>query len=854
MYFTTDTTGVSTIGISESTDATSWNIITNNAITPSSVFSPNWTESGVFGPSVIYSDNKYHMWYTSAKSLNRSFRSGESRYRIHYTFSDDGITWGSPILALEPVSNSWESEGVSSPSVIFENNTYKMLYSARDRFGVWRIGYALSTDKTTWTKLGSNPIIESTEMWESSGGHLPGTASPSYIKYKNKYIVLYSTGEQAPYKNISVAVSNSGISWTKYAFNNPVIDSNVDILNSATGNPDAIVIDNQLWVYYSGHDGNKWSIGLAKGDLDIEPKEDKDVIVIVPGMFSSYDPVAFSTCSQTPWQNWKIIPQVSEYNGLTKTLEANGYTLNQNLFLFPYDWRQKITDSGRDLKSFIDSQVIPKNPNSKIDLVGHSLGGLVSRSYLQQYAPDGLIDQIITLGSPHQGVTEAYKAWGGGELPEDGAMRTAASLIVNICKIKTGSLTNKAAIQKSAPVYKDILPTYQYLKGAATHIYLDMDKLGDEFNNGYLKELNNSYGNYSDRFTKITSSSFDVAKVYGVAGYMEDQIRGIYMHGRPTTVLITAPGDKTVLAESASLTNDNYIDVPFDHKGLIYSQQGIQKILETLGISVDISNITAGQPTHFKPSLSLLLRSPATITLSDNNNKVLSSGDKFIFIPNYEQTEYNIKVQGTDTGSYDLVVGQVTEDSSHWEFFKETTNIDKIDKYVISVDPKQPNQPIIKDYNSTFPLISAKLKLAQLQEDNSNPILNQVQQLLTDLDGLEEPIKTAQALRIIRYIGKYYQEVSGTEEKLIALEAIQQIETLLNSLDQKLDLSSAQLKLTKSIHQKKLERLQKNGNASQLLGVNFSQAGDRFTKAKLNKSSNPRLDKIYSYSAYYLIN
>ena len=571
-------------------------------------------------------------------------------------------------------------------------------------------------------------------------------------------------------------------------------------------------------------------------------------------MFSSYDPIGLSTCSKTPWQNWKLIPQVTEYNGILKTLQSQGYTLNQDLFIFPYDWRQKITDSGLDLKAFIDSQVIPKNPDSKIDLVGHSLGGLVARSYLQEYAPAGLVDQIITLGSPHQGVTEAYKAWAGGELPDDGPMRVAASLIVNICKIKTGSLTNKSAIQKSAPVYKDILPTYPYLKGAATHLNLDMDKLGDEFQNSYLLGLNNSFSNYSDRFTRITSTSYQVDKVYGVAGYMEDQIRGVYMHGRPTTVLISAPGDQTVLAESASITNDSFIDIPFDHKGLIYSQQGIQKILETLGIAIEINNITAGQPTNFKPSLSLLMRSPATINITDQNNQVVSSNDKFVFIPNYDSGNYKVEVVGTDEGTYELIIGQVTEDSNHWESFEETTTQNEIDTYNISIDPNQPNQPIIKDSNSIHPIQSASNKITQLQNIENNPILNQINQLLSNLDKLSDQKKVDQALRIIRYLGSYYQETTNTEGKLLALETMQQIETLLSNLDPNLDLSSARFKLAESIQQKKLERLNKKGQATELLGINYSEASNRFAKAGVNIDTNPRLNQIYSFSAYYLIN
>lgn len=856
MYFSNKLdSGKTGIGIAKSSNKIDWEIINREVLIPNGSTYLNWLETDIFSPTVIYYHNEYYMWFTSSRAGSRQFKSGESIYRIHLSKSSDGLSWNTPVNVISSSANSWNSEATSSPSVLIENDQFKMWYSGRDGKGIWRIGYASSLNGLDWTQHGTNPILQSTESWESAGKHLPGTVSPSVVKYKNKYIILYSTGEQAPFNNIAIGISNDGVSWSKYSFHNPLIQrENGKFDSNMVSSPDALVQGNELWVYYSGHDGNKWSIGLAKGDLDIDPEESKDAIVVVPGMFSSYDPVAFSTCSKTPWQNWKLIQQVTEYNGIIKSLESQGYTLNQDLFIFPYDWRQKITDSGQDLKSFIDTQVIPKNPDSKIDLVGHSLGGLVARSYLQEYSPDGLVDQIITLGSPHQGITEAYKAWAGGDLPEDGAMRVGASFIVNICKIKTGSLTNKSAIQKSAPVYKDILPTYQYLKGAATHVWLDMDKLGDEFQNSFLLGLNKTYGNYSGKFTKITSTSFDVDKVYGVAAYMEDQILGAYMHGRPTTVLILAPGDQTVLAESASVTNENYVDIPFDHKGLMYSKQGIQKILEALGMSVELESITAGQPTHFKPSLSLLLRSPATITLTNKDNQVLSSGDKFVFIPNYEKTNYNIEIQGTDAGEYDLVVGQVSTESAHWESFKEDTSLGEIDTYNISIDPTNPDQPIIDSSDSPHPLLSAKNKIDQLQEIDNNTILNQIQNLLAKLDKGSDQEKANQALRLIRYLSFYYKETNSAQEKLIALETLAQIETILSNLNIKLDISSPRLRLAQSIKQKNLERLNKSNQATELLGINYSESNNRFSKADVNESSNPHLNQIYSYSAYFLIN
>lgn len=55
------------------------------------------------------------------------------------------------------------------------------------------------------------------------------------------------------------------------------------------------------------------------------------------------------------------------------------------------------------LKREIDAHV----RGGRIDLVAHSLGGLVARFYLQQLGGARRVDRLITLGTPHQGTHAA---------------------------------------------------------------------------------------------------------------------------------------------------------------------------------------------------------------------------------------------------------------------------------------------------------------------------------------------------------------------------------------------------------------------------------------------------------------
>jgi len=72
-----------------------------------------------------------------------------------------------------------------------------------------------------------------------------------------------------------------------------------------------------------------------------------------------------------------------------------------NVIAFPYDWRLDIRELARQLKEQIDS-TLPAG--TSFSLVGHSLGGLVARSYLQQFpARAGRVQRFIMLGTPNYG-------------------------------------------------------------------------------------------------------------------------------------------------------------------------------------------------------------------------------------------------------------------------------------------------------------------------------------------------------------------------------------------------------------------------------------------------------------------
>jgi pimeloyl-ACP methyl ester carboxylesterase len=76
----------------------------------------------------------------------------------------------------------------------------------------------------------------------------------------------------------------------------------------------------------------------------------------------------------------------------------------KHLLAFDYRSSDGIERAAIALKEFLRRRV----RGGRVDLVCHSLGGLVARMYLQELGGARRVDRCITLGTPHQGTYNAY--------------------------------------------------------------------------------------------------------------------------------------------------------------------------------------------------------------------------------------------------------------------------------------------------------------------------------------------------------------------------------------------------------------------------------------------------------------
>ncbi len=204
------------------------------------------------------------------------------------------------------------------------------------------------------------------------------------------------------------------------------------------------------------------------------------------------------------------------YVGVDRTAMKSQYLkeeIEQSGFEFvptPWDWRESITTAARVfLKAKID-EVKLRTGYAKVDVVAHSMGGLVTRAYVQseEYASD--IDRVIMVGTPNAGSTNAYFLMEGGDpLVLDSAVLSAnggfgerfagiafyTAAVNELHRSVVGpdlyglsgaiqgfsQLYVKNFINTFAPGGRDLLPTYSFLSRQSAGACNSVNYYGGQF-------------------------------------------------------------------------------------------------------------------------------------------------------------------------------------------------------------------------------------------------------------------------------------------------------------------------------------------------------------------------------------
>lgn len=144
----------------------------------------------VSSPCVLIEGDLWRCWYLSCTKWGVINDRPEAFYHLKYAESKNGIDWERRgIIAIDYKTKT--EAGISAPSVLKEDGTYKMWYSYRDgseyrtnKDKSYRIGYAESKDGIKWTRMDEVVGIDVSDSgWDSEMIEYPQVIVHGQEKY-----------------------------------------------------------------------------------------------------------------------------------------------------------------------------------------------------------------------------------------------------------------------------------------------------------------------------------------------------------------------------------------------------------------------------------------------------------------------------------------------------------------------------------------------------------------------------------------------------------------------------------------------------------------------------------------------
>lgn len=394
------------------------------------------------------------------------------------------------------------------------------------------------------------------------------------------------------------------------------------------------------------------------GEAEINP------VIIVPGILGSTQ----------QGNTWVIDPILHTYDDLVATLDENGYTPGEDLFTFGYDWRNSNVETAGLLKQKID-EVKAICGCAQVDLIAHSMGGLVARYYMQSDAYEDDVDQLVFLGTPHRGAPKAYLMWEGGEFVTPSVFdRLTGKFLQGDARRHGYASVFEYLHEHPVAAVNELLPDYSYLfDTGALRAYSAAYPT-----NAFLESLNAELQVLLDTGSTLYSFVSDSSPtITGLDVVSAPQKAPQWEHGYPENFddirtdrgLLFGAGDQTVPLTSASFVNENLEVVNAKHNAL--PEEAAGEIIEVLrGESAttvvddwNVPNIRILMFQIFSPA-NLLITDPAgkkigALANGTDVNELLGAfyagpenEREIITIPNPLSGTYTIEVRGTGRGEY----------------------------------------------------------------------------------------------------------------------------------------------------------------------------------------------------------
>ncbi|MBI2086683.1 MAG: alpha/beta hydrolase [Candidatus Zambryskibacteria bacterium] len=382
-----------------------------------------------------------------------------------------------------------------------------------------------------------------------------------------------------------------------------------------------------------------------------------------------------------------VIGDSDFFSGLIELIKLENYQKGKDLFTFPYDWRLDIDITAEKLKEKIDG-IKAERGVTKVDLVAHSMGGLVVKKYLHDNGGDS-VDKFIDIGTPHTGAPKAFKILNYGDSLDATFFFSLLGLNSERVKIISQNMPAVYQLLPSREYFNDSDNDYKYYVFDAVS---GSDRLTFDQTSTYMKSagrnsaLVDRANEFHQEIDNLDPATYGV-ETYNIVGCGTPTIGQFYIldntddHYIYNIKMINGDGTVPLKSAEAMPATGTYYVKSAKH-ALMPSTSGVKELITSLlstttpDISLYSNLSTTSSGCNIPDGRIVSFHSPIELHIydsSDNHTGPDSNGDieneitgvtfeviddnKFAFLPN--GVEYIIKGNATAEGTFDVRIQEL---------------------------------------------------------------------------------------------------------------------------------------------------------------------------------------------------
>lgn len=300
-------------------------------------------------------------------------------------------------------------------------------------------------------------------------------------------------------------------------------------------------------------------------------------------------------------------------DGLVEGFTDENGVCSRSIYFFSYDFRQSSMETAKKLNAYI-LRILREHPEqSRVDIVAHSMGGLVTSAYVSAYGAKQ-VRRIITAATPYEGAPKLLYS----VLTTD----VTGGRPVDLALFLLGGLSR--SVKASFPSMAELAPTRQYYR-AHHALFQEVSQGGEAYKTLRVRECKKKnriiFGknasaarSFHDSIRDASGCNVlaDMEQTYFLIGINQKTISAITFDSDVTdseidvkAVTYEMTGDGTVPYDSATmmgrldaLPEERVCKLAGSHTGILLQPEGIRWILDVLKRPETITAAVAADFEH----------------------------------------------------------------------------------------------------------------------------------------------------------------------------------------------------------------------------------------------------------------